>query len=109
MELKTELTRDEMRTVFARRVKDAYGLTIDEYLDAKQHGSLPQDAQLTSIEVFSGEAARQLEAASQKPEKGNGAVAARNSRDSLMSTQRHLPFVGAIARRLKRTANRPRS
>lgn len=62
MELKTELSREEMRAIFAKRVRALYGMTVGQYVAARKNGTLPEHPGSTALEVFSGEAG------SRKPE-----------------------------------------
>lgn len=52
-----ELEQDEMLAILRERVNDLYGLTLDEYIEARKAGTLPRLPGSAALEVFSGEAA----------------------------------------------------
>ena len=56
---KTELSREEMESVFADRVKATYGMSVAAYRSAKARGEIPMSSKEIALEVFSGEAAQE--------------------------------------------------
>lgn len=75
MEPKTELSREEMTAIFEERVKEAFGLSVTEYLHARDAGTLPQTTAGIALAVFSGEAGNgQLEPAGEDRNGGSGPV-----------------------------------
>lgn len=51
-----ELTLGEMQAILTRRVRDMYGMTVEEYKAARKAGTLPYHPGDTALAVFSGEA-----------------------------------------------------
>ena len=54
--MKTDLTHAEMQVLFAERVENTLGMTVEEYRKARRGGVLPETPQTIALAVFSGEA-----------------------------------------------------
>ena len=54
--MKTDLTHAEMQALFAERVDNTLGMTVEEYREARRRGALPETPQTIALAVFSGEA-----------------------------------------------------
>ena len=57
MDRRTELSPGEMQERFSRRVRELYGMNIEQYRAARKNGTLPRLPGSVALEVFSGEAA----------------------------------------------------
>lgn len=55
--IEQELTQEDMLRILADRVRRLYGLSLNEYLDARRAGTLPHVPGAAALEVFSGETA----------------------------------------------------
>ena len=54
---KAVLDRGEMADVLARRVREIYGFSVDEYCEARVAGKLPYKPEGAWLDVFVGEGA----------------------------------------------------
>ena len=90
MGTKTELSREEMQEHFAARVRAVYGMSVAEYLAARESGQLDQRPGSIELEVFSGEAAAPRRVQTKGPDigRGPGSMAIVHSASRLVRQQR---------------------